>query len=377
MKLWALKTIMLLVAVSFCQLAYSSNDDDDEKHHKKIKFKDNVVTKLDLLLEKLETIEAKLGCDMTSFLAGNCDENPASASASFCISQGRAAELGLSYAIEAPTTWEGGLGWAEVGDFKATISPVHPTVLFAPIGAPIPIAVLPNSVGIDAGGSLGRGMDICVEIPIVLTREDTLRLEHLAIDMNTPSVLATTKFQRRAGRILNYAEIRAAPNQILDRADTAITNLLDNGWESPLDGDNGFSVFRDSKVTELLAVMELPKGVPSILSAPEQIFDTLPDVSQIDQLTCSDFGATGSVRASRPRLDKLCTRLETLPSFDKVKDGLELLADIPDELIEAITEIMEPLLLDSPIAENKATTRTRFCNTTAGQRRAFNRLCGR
>jgi hypothetical protein len=247
-------------------------------------------------------------------------------------------------------------------------------------------------------------MEICIDIPILLSDEDTDRLAEVARDMNTPGILPTTKFQRRAHRLVNFADRKAGgilqqfdvsanntqtaaqafDEDEFDRIDEAFTNLLDNGWSIPADAD-GFSVFRDSNVSELMATMELPTDVRTALNDPEPIFDALPDAFAIDQLTCNDFGVTASIRSDRPRLDNLCTLLETLPSFEVIRDGLERVGDIPDDVIEAITEILAPLLNDLPEAEEAGETleqtklkaKQRFCQSGPGSRHIFDTYCGR
>ena len=58
------------------------------------------------------------------------------------------------------------------------------------------------------------------------------------------------------------------------------------------------------------------------------------------------------LRAERPRLNQLCNELESLPDFERVRDGLESIADLPSDTIEAIADLLEPLLADLPSAEN-------------------------
>lgn len=337
--------------------------------------------KMDLILDKLNKLERQLDCDMQAFLDGDCDDNPASAAASFCISQSRAVELGLEYAIEAPTEWEGGLGWAEVGDVKATISPVHPTILVSPIVAPIPIAVLPNSVSVGAGGDLGQGMDVCVEIPIVLNREDTETLARLSRDLHTPRLsFAESKFQRRAGRVLSFAD-RRIPNDLsgdeeearFDRADAAVSSLLDEGWSFPEVGSGGFRAFKDANVTALLATLDVPVTARTLLETPEEIFGALPD--SITDLSCASFGVDQTLRNERANLDRLCTELESLPDFERVRDGLEQLADFPSDVVEAVADLLEPLLQDIPNAEDAADAKRRVCSRPIAQRRGLSRLC--
>jgi len=337
--------------------------------------------KIDVMLGKLRRLEKQLNCDIDAYLEGACDENPASATASFCISQSSALDMGLEYAIGAPTEWEGGLGWAEVVDVKASIAPVHPTLLVSPVGAPIPIAVLPNTVSVGAAGDIGRGIDVCVDIPIQLGREDTATLARLSRDMNTPRLsFDRSKFQRRAQRVVSFAD-RRIPNELsgddveieFDRTDVSATALMDEGWEAPDVASGGFRAFKDNNVVELLETLDMPTTARTLLSDPEEIMGALPD--SIADLDCEFFGADQMLRAERPRLDQLCNELESLPDFERVRDGLESIADLPSDTIEAIADLLEPLLADLPSAEDAEDAKNRVCSRPIAQRRGFRRLC--
>lgn len=347
------------------------------------------ISKMDQILERLERIEANMDAPSTS--------------ATFCISQGRGLELGADWAGELK--WEGeiGAGWAEVGDVKITAAPSLPVVLKAgrfPLFVPIP---LPTEVSIGVQGGLGRIMDICIDVPITLSPEDEARLAAIAIDINAKTgdgVLEKGKFQRRAGRILNYAALRVPGNQRsllaaannssvsatdadaeieFDRADNAIANLLDNGLGQATEG---LDVFKDTNIKELLATLEVPVGVKSFMDDPElHLFDSLPDLSGgIRNLTCLDLGVTAEMRSRsvnnrRGRLNSLCDRLENLPSFDRAIQAAELGSEIAEDIVDGISEVMANTI--DGVSDTRADAKARFCGSTVGLRRAFNRYCGR
>lgn len=81
------------------------------------------------------------------------------------------------------------------------------------------------------------------------------------------------------------------------------------------------------------------------------------------------------LRAERPRLNQLCNELESLPDFERVRDGLESIADLPSDTIEAIADLLEPLLADLPSAENAEDAKNRICSRPIAQRRGYRRLC--
>ncbi|MDH5514869.1 MAG: hypothetical protein OEY45_06885 [Gammaproteobacteria bacterium] len=346
------------------------------------------------LLDRLQIIEAKLDS-----VQEELDAPPTpSTSATFCISQGRGLELGADWAGELKLELEGGLGWAEVGDVKITVSPSMPVVV--PIGLPpfaIPIP-LPTEAKIGVKGGIGRVMDICIDVPITLSPEDETRLTEIAKDINAKtgnSFIEKGKFQRRAGRILNYAAVRVPGNQRtlmmaadpisanltdadaeieFDRADNAVANIMDNGLGTVTEG---LDVFNDTDIRELLATLEVPVGVKNFMEGPEiHLFDGLPDLSGgVRNLLCNELGVTARMRENRPRLDSLCNRLENLPSFERAIQALELGSEITEDIIEGVRQVMANTI--SGVADTTAEAKARFCASDPGQRRVFNVYCGR
>jgi hypothetical protein len=339
------------------------------------------------ILDRLAAIESQL--------AGIVNKLDApSTSATFCISQGRGLELGADWALGLENEITAGVGWPNVIRAHAAAKPTLPFVI--PLG-PIPVP-LPTETMIGIKGGLGRGQDICIEIPVQLTDDDQMRLEQLARDINTDTGNDDPgKYQRRAGRILNYAAVRvpgvqqsletrrsgiAAPNAAgdiegdFDRADSAVESLLDGGFG---EATEGMDVFRDQNIKELLATLELPVEVNRYMDDPEQILDALPDVGNGDgKLHCNDVGISAGMRTRHARLDGLCGRLEDLPDYESVKNASERIAELPDEILDAIAVLMEPVLdKTNGVSETATQTKSRFCASTIGQRRAFDRYCGR
>jgi hypothetical protein len=305
--------------------------------------------------------------------------------ATFCISQGRALDLAAKWAVEAPVEWEGGVGWSEVAKVKATWKPTHPM----PTG-------LPTEAGIQVGGNLGRAVNICVDLPLQLGPEDTAMLLQLAGDINAKpdDGLAGGKFQRRTHRLLNYTKRRVPGVQMqaafvpgvdspltaldepaaedeFDRVDTAIDNLTSGGI---VPRGEIIGVFHDANIVDLLASMDgLPVDVNNVISKPERVFDSLEDYKQnIGDLKCDAFGVTAELRGERPGLDRLCDRLDGLPSYDAVENVLS------GQLLDGIAELIQPLLQNtSGVSESAVQTKNRFCASVVGQRRLFDKYCGR
>jgi hypothetical protein len=103
------------------------------------------------------------------------------------------------------------------------------------------------------------------------------------------------------------------------------------------------------------------------------VFDSLEDYKQnIGDLKCDAFGVTAELRGERPGLDRLCDRLDGLPSYDAVENVLS------GQLLDGIAELIQPLLQNtSGVSESAVQTKNRFCASVVGQRRLFDKYCGR
>jgi len=335
----------------------------DEPH-----FKD----RLDEILERLESVEKMLE-----------DPEP-TATATFCVNQELKVGLEGDLAAELKAEVDGGIGWAEVASVKLVASPSWPIVL--PIILPtlpgLPPVILgavpiPTEVKVGLGGGMGRATNLCIDIPVKLTSDDKERLLELAQDINvSPLGLEKSKFQRRGGRLVNYAArqvpgIQASQEaeEAFDRADEAFRSLMDDGLK---ESDDGLGVFRDSNIREFMSTIDMPINVRSLMSDPEQLFDGLPETRDgFDGLDCNSLGVSPAIQA-RPRMQDICEQLDSLPRFDKLRDAL---AGLPDEIVDAIAENVSFFVDD--VEENRNEKKMRFCNTSIGQRKVFDKYCGR
>jgi hypothetical protein len=337
--------------------------------------------KLDDIIERLARLEAAMDAPSTS--------------ATFCISQGRGIELKGKWAAEAKAEVDLGAGWPNVAWAKAIGKVNLPVVLFA---GPIPIPI-PTEAALELGGGHGRNFDICVDIPIALSAGDQARLLSVADTMNDPgnlgeNLLDKGKFQRRAARAINYAcrkvggllqcpilanlpltasaqSTTDAADQEFDRADGASENLLDGGFGSV---QEGLQTFQDGNVGELLASLDLPSNVRSVLEDPERIVDGMPNLSG-GVPSCESLQITAAMRSRLPALNSLCSELDGLPNANLVKGAFTTIDQLSDEVLDALAEIVGPLL--NNVGEAPQSTKSRFCNSPIGQRRVFNRFCGR
>src|SRR5690606_30845342 len=119
----------------------------------------------------------------------------------YCINQGRAGSLGATFMLEPEIEIDIGAGWPNViwGKMtgKATIPPIVP---IGPVVIP-----LPNEIAAAGEMSLGRGIGICVDIPIrSLGAPEIAQVHALVRGVN----VSGGKYARRTGRVLNYAAVR-------------------------------------------------------------------------------------------------------------------------------------------------------------------------
>lgn len=325
------------------------------------------------ILERLTELEAKidaLGAEQVT--------------ATFCISQGRALDLGAEWAFEGRVEAEAGVGWAEVFSGEATAEFKFPFLL-------------PSKVAANVNGVHGRNFDICVDLPIELGPTDTALLAELASDINVNAndFPNRGKFQRRTHRLLNYTKLRVPGVQIrtdaeqsganlaaftvaeegtddeFDVVDDAIENILSNG----LKGDGSlFSVFENADVTNLVSSFDaLPKDVSSLIANPSQLLDPMSDAVNggIDNMDCATFGIDQTLRMQKPGLEKLCNRLEGFPDFKRVENVLS------GELIADLYEALDTLTIGGNVAQVSSGSRERFCSSRIGKLFKYDVFCKR
>ena len=325
------------------------------------------------ILEKLAELEEKidaLGAEQVT--------------ATFCISQGRALDLGAEWAFEGRVEAEAGVGWAEVFSGEATAEFKFPFLL-------------PSKVAVNANGTHGRSFDICVDLPIELGPTDTALLAELATDINAKAndFPNRGKFQRRTHRLLNYTKLRVPGIQIrtdaeqgftsfatatepmdgaedeFDVVDDAIENLLSNGVK----GDGSmFGVLKNTNITNLAGSFDaLPGDVNSIIADPSQLLDPLADSVNdgIDSIDCATFLIDPALRNQKPGLEKLCNRLEGFPDYALVEQVLS------GELIADLYEALDTLTIGGTASQVSSASKSRFCSSRIGQLFKYDIFCGR
>ncbi|MGE5170357.1 MAG: hypothetical protein ACM3JC_08290 [Rudaea sp.] len=314
----------------------------------------DILAKLDEINAKLDKLEKRLGCPIDEYVAGTCTDNPASTSVTYCIHQGRSGELAGKWAVEGKAKVEAGGRWDVVGlaDLHGEANvPLTPTI------GPIPIP-LPTELALGGSASLGRGFDICVQVPLTAAQTDASILESIVKGMNPPS--ADTKYQRRLHRVLNYANLRV-PNPVatksatvaspgvddldFDRADDAVERFMVGDFKL---GDGPLGILKDPIVADLRDSLELPALLQLLLQDPDGVLGMLPDVDFANPgQMCGSLGLSGSIASRAPVIGKVCGRLANLPTFDSVSTAFDavhevdsLVRDIPDAVILGVGDIL-------------------------------------
>lgn len=313
-----------------------------------------ILAKLDALNAKLDRVEKRLGCPIDEYVAGTCTDSPAGISVTYCISQGRSGELAGKWAVEPKAKVEVGGSWdvALLGRLEGDVS----FPLFTPL--PLPPIPIPTELAVAGSASLGRGFDICVEIPLQVAAADATILDSIVRGMN-PSTL-DTKYQRRLTRLLNYANRRvpepvtstsvksaalAADDFDLDVLDDAMERFNAGAFQQP---DGPLGLFKDPVIQDLRNTLELPEPVQIVLDDPDLLFESMPTASAANPAQlCDKLKLSGAIANRAPAITNLCSLLGSMPSFDVASRAFgtvhqinTLLADLPDEIIFGVADIL-------------------------------------
>ena len=196
----------------------------------------------------------------------------------YCIEQGRSGEIGAQYAVRLNTDIDLGAGWPNVVWGKVTAK------LETPVPSPIAVPY-PNEVSASGSISLGRGLEICVDIPITALEADQVAQIH---DLVRGVNEGQGTYSRRTGRLLNFAARRtpvavanvAASNvqgklaaedsdDAFDIADAAIEKLIAGDFQ-PV--GSGSFLFADPVFQDLVSALDVPKPAADTIFDPERMF---------------------------------------------------------------------------------------------------------
>lgn len=302
---------------------------------------DAIEAQLDVLMSDIGEVQTAVGsapigqrrCTIEEVLAEHySDCNPDSlpdevaVSATYCIEQGRSGTLGAAFQIEPDIEVELGGGWPNVIWGKLTGKAKIPPV----IGSPPFLVALPNELSATGETSLGRGLSICVDIPVkALDPSGIAQVHDLVRGVNVES----GKYARRTGRVLNYAARRtpianadAARDVIFDsipfedaedsfdRAETAIERMIAGNFS--LNSMSGTGVFGDAVFHDLASALDVPQPALDTIADPLRIFGAMQLIGQSQILsTCDLHGITPEIRQRFPALENQCDRYGVYPNI--------------------------------------------------------------
>lgn len=342
---------------------------------------DDIDAQLTGLNTKLATVETKLGCSIDEFLdpSANCTQNPATTSVSFCISQGRVGELSMAWDAELYAEVKAGAGWTlgPWGEMKGSAE----VPLF--LGGFIP---LPTEAAVSGSAGLGRGLDICFEVPIQPSATDIADVDNIVRGINSQT---SDKFRNRLSRIIAFAD-RRAPNVTtstgaftrfdtsdpegdeyeFERLDDAMERFMAGQFQLPTDGPLG--ILKDPIIQDLRVSLGVPAPLQQLLDDPDAILGRLPGPIDVAN-ACQSFGISGPLRSRFAglashcdRFDRLSSLGDTIATYERIEQINNLLSDLPDEIIFGVGDILPNV--NAPGLPQPRPPGSRVCQT-------FPRLC--
>ena len=283
------------------------------------------------LQTQVETLSAEIkGCPTQDFVDGKCSELPKGAgmTATFCRNQGSGLQLGAAYEIDNKVKADFGAGWPEVvwGDILAQIK--------------VPATYLPSKLSGAGSATIGRNINVCVNVPMAPTATQESQLKDLVKGVNVQSG-SQAKYMRRADRVLNYAARRtpiATANKAsfgafkpifaatatattspesddaFDVADNAVAEFMADGFQPT---NRAAGVLADPIFQDLAQSLDLPQQLKTLIADPQQVFDSLKQVTKTT--ACASYGIDATLRSRHPVADDLCNRIEALPGDAEVR----------------------------------------------------------
>jgi hypothetical protein len=286
---------------------------------------------------------------------------------------------------------QAGIGWKDAPDVHIVENAQVPAIL--PLGQPpvvVPI-VLPSELAGQVQAAAELGLDGClapirlpigkqIAEPVVLAILENLQaqaqpvVERLIDQLNGAGAAPAAAATGPGMGLAQVANALAAADALRDQ------EIVD---------DNPLASFGRGPIGGLAGVLPVGQRMQSVLADPEQL--ALPGLggSNGDSITVSAAvgsgpdsvfakvcGGSGPVaRSLGPLCDFIAVRI---PAVDRVLDLIPAIEQIPQlvgDVVDGVRELVAPLLTN--VGETASSTLSRFCGSAVGQRRLFDRLCGR
>jgi hypothetical protein len=330
----------------------------------------DITTRLNAMEQLLTDIKKEvIHCTARAKSRGECDQvREAKVSACFelALLQG---ELPVKWRTEVEGKAEGGVAWTSGPDGKIILN------------VKMPAGPVPTDFGLDVKTGAAIKADVCVDIPIQLIGGGTFATQSLQTRSLTEEEFDV--FQSK----LEEASVAIMP-AIVERLNTGLPSgdRIRTGFDaiaSIADGDFDLrgGVFADRNgngpLVDVIGSLPVPKLLRMAIANPAELSQYLPTPQRgktlqerVSMLCDPDSGMliTRSPLVAA-QVDDMCMFLNGVPQFD-------VLAELTvDDVVDGVKALLGPLLADA--GETAEETRQRFCATTIGQRRVFDRLCGR
>jgi hypothetical protein len=101
-------------------------------------------------------------------------------------------------------------------------------------------------------------------------------------------------------------------------------------------------------IHDLRNTLELPEPVQMVLDDPDFLFESMPTANAANPAQlCDKLNLSGAIANRAPAIRNLCNLMGSMPSFDvasgafgTVHEIKTLLADLPDEIIFGVADIL-------------------------------------
>ena len=350
---------------------------------------------VDELRTEVRTLDANLTpCTLERFQAGLCgpDNHPLDLLVSVCAGVGAGTGLILRYAFSSSTEVQAGIGWKLAPDVHIVTNAQIPGIV--PVGVPpalIPV-VLPSELSGQVNAVAQLGLDGClapIRLPIGKQIAEPV-VQAILANLEThaqPVIDRLVDHLNAGGAMTAAASVEPGPGMGLAQVSNALA-AADVLRDEAIVDDNAMASFGRGALGGLAGVLPVGERMQSILEDPEQL--ALPGLvgpGGGSGVTTAALASPEGVFAQMcagdnpiPRpIAPVCNFIsERIPGVERVLDlvpMIELIPDVVNEVVDGVRELVAPLL--SNVGEAASSTLQRFCNSAVGQRRLFNRLCGR
>lgn len=329
-----------------------------------------ILTRLDAIDTELAEIKKEVvHCTARAKSRGECDrviESKISACFEFNLID---AELPIKWRTEVEGKAEGGAAWTSGPDGKLIIN------------LKMPAGPVPTDFGLDLKTGAGVKTDVCMDIPIQLIGGGSFAMQPIQTRAlsNDPFEQLQMKLEQLSAVVMPAVVERmnrTLPTGERIQAGFAAIDTIANG-----EFDMRGGIFADQSgngpLVNVIQAFPVPPMLQKAIADPGSLAQYLPapqfGLSVAERISMLCDPDSGMLITRSPlvatQVNDMCMFLGGVPQLDTAWD---LLAD---NIVDAIKELLQPLLSD--VGEAAENTKNRFCSTVIGQRRIFDRLCGR